>query len=259
MACSPSSSWRSINVCDAYGASQRSGDGGFGDASGDVAGRPRRCQARKRRRSTRRHGSSASDIPNDGRLSIASVNSSQTPHGILPPCIMGWSNMLAATEDDLRTDVVLTIISDSEIALAEIVALLAPRLDVPKTSLVIRRMSSSSLLLILPDIALIELLITRWSVIRATSFSVFCKRWSRLLGASGVSLPYLVEFETAGTPVHAWEISTMEHLLNPFASIHQVHQDTSALQDMSCFKCSTWCSGPSAIPNMRDLWIIQPV
>lgn len=62
--------------------------------------------------------------------------------------------MLAAAEDDLRTAVVLTIISNREIATAKIVALLAPRLGIAETSLAIRRMSSTSLLLILPDFAM---------------------------------------------------------------------------------------------------------
>jgi hypothetical protein len=154
---------------------------------------------------------------------------------------------------------VLTIISNREIATAKIAALLAPRLGTAETSLAIRRMSSTSLLLILPDFAMIELLISRWSIIRATSFSVIFKHWSRFLGASGVSLPYLVEFEIGGIHVHARKTSTVEQLLNPFASIHQVHQDTSALQDMSCFKCSAWCTDPSSIPAMRDLCIVEPV
>jgi hypothetical protein len=172
---------------------------------------------------------------------------------------MGWSNKLSASEDDLRTAVVLTIISDLVIPPMEIAALLAPRLNINETSLVIRRISASSLLLILPDMAKADLLVIRWPLIRTTSFSVICKRWARFLGASGVALPFLVDLEIEGIPVHAWETSTVEHILSPYAWIHQVHQETLALQDLSCFRCSAWCTDQSTIPASRDLWIVESV
>jgi hypothetical protein len=169
------------------------------------------------------------------------------------------SNKLSASEDDLRTAVVLTIISDLVIPPVEIAALLAPRLNINETSLVIRRISASSLLLILPNMAKADLLVSRWPLIRTASFSVICKRWARFLGASGVALPFLVDLEIGGIPVHAWETNTVEHILSPYAWIHQVHQETLALQDLSCFRCSAWCTDPSTIPASRDLWIVESV
>jgi hypothetical protein len=232
----------------------------LGEGSGVVAGRPRRRRPRKRRRSTRRHASPTSgNSLGGGLLQALDINDPQASTSIVSPCIMGWSNKLSASEDDLRTAVVLTIISDLVIGQAEIAALLAPRLNIIETSLVIRRISSSSLLLILPDITMIELLISRWSIIRTAMFSVICKRWTRFLGASGVAFPYLVDLEIGGILVHAWETSTVEHLLSPFAWIHQVHQDTLALQDLSCFRCSAWCTNPSTIPASRDFWIVESV
>lgn len=143
--------------------------------------------------------------------------------------------------------------------LAEIVALSAPQLNITEASLVIHRSSSSSQLFILSDIPMTELLITHWSIIRETTFFVICKCWSRFLGILNITLSYLVELEIGGIPVHAWETSTMERLLSPFVWIHQVHQDTMALQYLSCFKYSVWCTNPSYIPAARDLWIVEPV
>jgi hypothetical protein len=242
--------------------SLRADDGNavLGEGSGVVAGRPRRRRPRKRRRPTRRPGSptSGNSLEGDMRQDWDIIDP-QAPTSAISPCIIGWSNKLSASEDDLRTAVVLTIISDLVIPPVEIAALLAPRLIINETSLVIRRISASSLLLILPDMAKADLLVIRWPLIRTVSFSVICKRWARFLGASGVALPFLVDLEIGGIPVHAWETSTVEHILSPYAWIHQVHQETLALQDLSCFRCSAWCTDPSTIPASRDLWIVESV
>jgi hypothetical protein len=44
--------------------------------------------------------------------------------------------------------------------------------------------------------------------------------------AAGIEMLELIEVEFTGIPAHAWELSTAEQLLNPFAWVYQVHEDT---------------------------------
>jgi hypothetical protein len=79
------------------------------------------------------------------------------------------------------------------------------------------------------------------------------------LDASGARLPQLVEFKLVGIQFHAWETATVEHMLNSFASAHQVHQETVNLVNMSAFRCSNWCVNSATIASSRELWIVKPI
>jgi hypothetical protein len=61
---------------------------------------------------------------------------------------------------------------------------------------------------------------------KTSSLTVICKRWSCLMTAAGIEMLELIEVEFTGIPAHAWELSTAEQLLNPFAWVYQVHEDT---------------------------------
>lgn len=80
-----------------------------------------------------------------------------------------------------------------------------------------------------------------WPFLRATTFTVSCKKWSRLMDSKGAVLPVLLDFELHGIPIHAWDATMVDHLLNPFACVHQVHPDTLELKDVAVFRCSAWC------------------
>lgn len=99
------------------------------------------------------------------------------------------------------------------VPLEEIAVEIAPRLDVSTSSLVLRQLSESSYLLVLGSLTLVDLLVARWPVIRAGSFSIICKKkkWSRLMGSEGSTLPCLVNLELRGLPVHVWECSSVEN------------------------------------------------
>jgi hypothetical protein len=166
---------------------------------------------------------------------------------------------MTRVEDDLQYAVMVTVISDrSSVRVSEIADLLAPRLEMEASSLVLRRVSASNYLLVLPCRDKVEELAGRWATLRAGSFSVVCKKWSRLMESRGALLPVLINVELQGIPIHAWETSTVDHLLNPFAWIHQVHPNTLNLKDVAVFRCSAWCLDPSAIPSSKELWIVEP-
>jgi hypothetical protein len=61
------------------------------------------------------------------------------------------------------------------------------------------------------------------------------RRWTRFGGVVGNSLKHLVELELRGLPVHAWETSVVQHLINPHACISQVLPDTLEIRSLEVF------------------------
>ena len=177
------------------------------------------------------------------------------------PCIIDWSEQVASAEEDLARAVIVSVIGDEPLAAVEEVAsVIASRIEVDAGSLVLRRASSSSYLLVLPDMALVNRLVELQQPVRSSSFtfSLLCKRWNRLAGAHARVLPSLLDVELRGIPAHVWETSTMDRFLSPHAWVQQVHLDTLALSDLSCFRCLAWSTDPSRIPSMKELWVVEP-
>lgn len=178
-----------------------------------------------------------------------------------PPCIIDWSDQVARAVEDLANAVVVSVISDGPLAaVEEVAALIAARIDVVASSLVLRQASSSSYLLVLPDLTLVERLVGLRQPICSSgySFSLLCKRWSRLSDAQGRVLPFLIDIELRGIPNHVWETSIVNRFLSPHAWVQQVHPDTLGLVDLSCFRCLAWCTDPSALPSSKELWVMEP-
>jgi len=116
--------------------------------------------------------------------------------------------------------VIVTVIGDEPFAEVSVVAAaIAARLDVAANSLVLRRASASSYLLVLPNLDLVDSLVGLRQPLRASNFSLLCKKWSRLVGASGKVLPWLIDVELHDIPGHVWESLTVEQLLSPHAWI----------------------------------------
>ena len=115
--------------------------------------------------------------------------------------------------------------------------MIAAKIDVDANSLVLRKASSSSYLLVLPELALVDRLVGLRQPVSSFgfNFSLLCKRWSRLTGAKGRVLPFLIDVELRGIPNHVWETSTVDRLLSPHAWVQQVHPDTLGLVYLSCF------------------------
>jgi hypothetical protein len=114
--------------------------------------------------------------------------------------------------------------------------------------LVLRQFTKANLLLMLPNERLALVLTERWSLIRSSTFTLLSKKWSKFLGSSGVSLPIPVEVQLTGIPLHAWELSTVQQLLNQCVWVHEVHPDTldGALTRQ-----------PSLLPETFGLWNLR--
>jgi hypothetical protein len=152
--------------------------------------------------------------------------------------------------------VIITVIGTALVhAVSDI---LASMLEVEASSLVLRCASPSSYLLMLPDVSSVNQLVSLQQPFRSSDFSLLCKKWSQLAGATGKAMPCKMDVEVKGIPVHVWETSTVEQLLNPYAWIDHVHEATSELSDLSSFQCSAWCFDSNKIPPSKELWVAEP-
>jgi hypothetical protein len=97
----------------------------------------------------------------------------------------------------------------------------------------------------------------RRPLLRATTFSISCKRWSRFAGSTRGILPNSVEIKLRGIHIHAWETSTAAQLLRPFAWIQNVHPDTTGCADLTAFRCTAWSLDAGSIPSSKELWIVE--
>ena len=202
-------------------------------------------------------GSSAVAAPLPGLIS-SDTSQEDSRH---PPCIIDWSDQVTRAEEELAYVVVVYVICDGPLAAAgEVAEVIATRLEVVASSLVLRQASASSYLLFLPDLAMVERLVGLQHPIRSSgvNFSLLCKRWSRLSGGESRVLPILLDIELRDIPNHVWETSTVDRLLSPHAWVQQVHPDTLGLVDLSCFRCLAWSTDPSTLPSSRELWVAEP-
>ncbi|ONM53304.1 hypothetical protein ZEAMMB73_Zm00001d019585 [Zea mays] len=173
-------------------------------------------------------------------------------------CVIDWSVQMSIAEDNLKTVVVITVVCSRDISANEVVSVLAPRLEMEEGGLVLRQLSQSSFLAVLPNRVQLDTLVDRFPIIREENFMLSSRRWTRFGGAGGNSLKHLVELELRGLPVHAWETSVVQQLITPHACISQVLPDTLEIRSLEVFRCLAWCCNPERIPSMKDLWIAEP-
>jgi hypothetical protein len=169
--------------------------------------------------------------------------------------VIGWNSLIDKAEEDLKNAVSIFMVNDVLVPVADIADAVAQKLEVNYDLLILRQLPHGHFLLMLPTFQSVDQLTVRWNTIRACAFPLHCKRWSRFFGSSGASLTIPVEFELNGIPSHVWELSTVRHILNPFAWVQKVHEETLELKNLEVFHCYGWCYDLASIPQSRDLWI----
>ena len=92
---------------------------------------------------------------------VSTTISEAAPEATRPfSCIIDWSDRIARAEDDLAHAVIVTVIGSNPLVSAdEVAVVISSRLDLDAASLVLRRASSSSYLLVFPNTALVESLL----------------------------------------------------------------------------------------------------
>lgn len=181
------------------------------------------------------------------------------PSAPVLPCVIDWSDRLDRAEQALRKAVIAMIVSDSSQASPAIVAnLLAARFNLDVAVLPVIRAGQGEFVVVLEDEAEAARVSSDNSQPAGNDqFRVHCRRWNRQALSSGTVLPVLVDVELRGLPVHAWEVSTAEQLLNPYGWVEQIHAATRNREDFSVFQLKAWCN-PELIPCSRDLVIVEP-
>ncbi|RCV12334.1 hypothetical protein SETIT_2G260900v2 [Setaria italica] len=105
--------------------------------------------------------------------------------------------------------------------------------------------------LVLPDEQTASRVYGNGRPIRAPTFRLHLKRWSRQAHAEAGSLRVLVNLTLRGVPQHAWNLRTAEHLLNKHCWVLRLLPETVDRSDLTSFKLLAWCSQPEAIPSAK--------
>jgi hypothetical protein len=116
---------------------------------------------------------------------------------------------------DLCKALSVSVVGDTAALLVDILAAeLARRYELPAELVEFHRLSPGDFLLNLPDAPAAVHVYNGGRPIQLPSFTISCKWWSRLKGASGAMLPTLLDISLVGVPAHVWELETVEHLLD---------------------------------------------
>ena len=148
--------------------------------AGQGSGRRRRRRPRFRRRpgGDRSEDPASPEAPNLDNVEAMVIHAAPAPEEqAVPPCIIDWSDRIARAEHDLEHAVIVTVIGASPLSPVPAVAgVLAANLDVNPSSLVLRRASSSSYLLMLLDLSSVTRLVNLKQLLRSPEFSLLCKK-----------------------------------------------------------------------------------
>lgn len=118
-------------------------------------------------------------------------------------------------EEELRRALSISIVGDISTPSVDVLrAELARRFELPTESLEFHRLGWGDYLLVLSDEATALRIYNEGRPIPLPPFTLVCRRWSRFKNASSASLPILVDVKLQGIPAHAWELETVEHLLD---------------------------------------------
>jgi hypothetical protein len=140
----------------------------------------------------------------------------------------------------------------------QVVEAVARGFSIDENSMAISRTASEDFLLCLPSLATVDRVFNGGAPFEGSGFTLFFKRWTRLIGAEAAVLLVSIEVEFRGIPTHAWERSTAQQLLGGAGWVQQVHDDTATRQDLFVFRVSAWCLHMNLLPTVGKLFIPDP-
>jgi hypothetical protein len=206
-------------------------------------------------------------LPDEGLCSRRRLESGITvdvvctekPH-IAPTWIIPWSPSFNQRAEELDRAIVLNVtVAINEAVEEAILANFARRLELVHDSLSLCRLGPASFLLILPSLEMADRAYDGGRIVNLSpTTKIHVMRWSRFLNSSvTASLPFHVEIEVSGIPAHAWELESVQALLNEWCWIADLHPDCERQREV--FKVIAWCSSLSSIPREFKLQIVDPV
>jgi hypothetical protein len=171
--------------------------------------------------------------------------------------VIDRSAKIARAELDLCKALSISVVGGTAALLVDVlVAEFARRYELPVESLELHRLSIGDYLLLLPNEPTALRVYNEGRPIMLAPFTVVCRRWSRLKGASETA-PVLTDVSITGIPAHAWELETAEHLLDEWCWVIKLHPDTVNRRDYSSFKLTAWCFSHEPVPTAMDLVIVE--
>ncbi|KAG2580079.1 hypothetical protein PVAP13_6NG254700 [Panicum virgatum] len=227
-------------------------------------------RGRKRRRGPRRPRS-AGDKTGPGGCGPADIGmpsplpsmcdaGRDVPSGEHPPKprrILDRTEAIRRREDELARALVVTIIGDLPVGVAELVrSSIAIRFEVEEELLRIHRWGPASFLLTLPSDELVDRIYNGGRPLITASVHLHFMRWTRFLNSTASNLPSAIEVEVRGIPAHAWELSTAELLLDEWCWIDGLHPSVTERRDVVRLKAWRSCHGN--IPAEMELEIVEP-
>jgi hypothetical protein len=170
--------------------------------------------------------------PDDGSFSAM-------PH----PCVLNGSDHVSRVEHELRKALIVTVICDAQsVPMEAIFDATVSSFNVERSMFKIVPAGSKVFLVFLDEVLATRILsFNNQHPSENESFRLHFRRWTQQAFASSAVLPILVDVLMHGIPVHAWDLSTTELLLNPFGWIQEIHEVTRNRDDLSVFRVSVWC------------------
>ncbi|CAN6211090.1 unnamed protein product [Urochloa humidicola] len=81
--------------------------------------------------------------------------------------------------------------------------------------------------------------------------------WTRLVRAESMTAYAKIKLELVGIPIHAWSLTTVRKLLEPFCWVEKLDAATEEKSDLTQFTLTAWTRDPAAIPELRKLAIAE--
>ncbi|KAM0866548.1 hypothetical protein ACQ4PT_042574 [Festuca glaucescens] len=89
-------------------------------------------------------------------------------------------------------------------------------------------------------------------------FTLFFRQWTRQAQAQGFSMRSNVRLALEGIPPHAWDLDTVQGVLDSSCSVVAMAPETASREDLGTFKVESWTADPEDIPTERELWVPEP-
>jgi hypothetical protein len=170
-----------------------------------------------------------------------------------PVCFLERSRDIALRETDLqRRALRVVIIGLRPMVTADLLAEeVAAEFDLDPTTFSVDPSTPEDFVLILQNEQVALQVYNNGAVLRCPSGSFKFMRWLRFAQAEVASLSATVSVAFRGVPMHAWKMDTARNLLHRHCSALELHPDTAACRDFSCFKVTGWCR----LTKFRAWWI----
>jgi uncharacterized membrane protein YgcG len=168
----------------------------------------------------------------------------------------------SAVVDDLERRLQFALVayvggSRPAVSCQQVADALAQRVGIPREAFSVHKYHPEDFLIVFASGELRDRVTARPSLPYG-HFTLFFRRWTRLAAARCVKAPVKVRLAIEGIPPHAWDKSTVEHLLGTSCSLSDLAPETASRADLGLFKVSAWTREVNDIPPARLLWVPEP-